>query len=237
MRRVLVVAFLIILGGAAPLQAADTPATPAPPRAALSERPITVDEAVAIALEYQPNILARVGDENITVEDVARRAEEFQRARGQQIPPGMMPQRFSGSDAEIVMSAPSAAVLRTSRSRSTAPGSANCSPDSPATNSWSSTGPMNEGRFASTSTLLAGGSVLVTGGYNYGSVLASAELFNAATGTWTLTTQMSTQRSHHTASLLPNGRIMVSGGWNFGGRLASGADRFCHARHSEGGHL
>src|SRR5437773_11809803 len=61
-RRVLVVACLIILGGTAPLQAADPVARPAPPRDVLSERPITVDEAVAIALEYQPNILARLGD-------------------------------------------------------------------------------------------------------------------------------------------------------------------------------
>jgi len=40
----------------------------------------------------QPNILARVGDDNITIEDVARRAEEFQRSQGRQIPPAMMPQ-------------------------------------------------------------------------------------------------------------------------------------------------
>jgi len=40
----------------------------------------------------QPNILARVGDDNITIEDVARRAEEFQRSQGRQIAPAMMPQ-------------------------------------------------------------------------------------------------------------------------------------------------
>src|SRR5436853_2263699 len=40
----------------------------------------------------QPNILARVGDDNITIEDVARRAEEFQRSQGRPIPPAMMPQ-------------------------------------------------------------------------------------------------------------------------------------------------
>ena len=41
----------------------------------------------------QPNILARVGDDNITIEDVARRAEEFQRSQGRQIPPAMMGNR------------------------------------------------------------------------------------------------------------------------------------------------
>src|SRR5205814_3408478 len=40
----------------------------------------------------QPNILARVGDDTITIEDLAREAEELQRDQGRQIPPAMMPQ-------------------------------------------------------------------------------------------------------------------------------------------------
>ena len=67
MRRVVGAVVLIVLLGA-PLGAkAQTPApapgvTPPPPREVLTQRPITVDEAVAIALEYQPNIQARLGD-------------------------------------------------------------------------------------------------------------------------------------------------------------------------------
>jgi len=68
-RRVLVAVLLVLLGGAleieaqtAPPAATPPPAVPAPPREALLQRPITVDEAVAIALEYQPNIRARLGD-------------------------------------------------------------------------------------------------------------------------------------------------------------------------------
>ena len=74
MRRVLVAVLCLVLGG--PSQAmtqttapsgamAQTTApvsAPVPSRDVLAQRPITVDEAVAIALEYQPNILARLGD-------------------------------------------------------------------------------------------------------------------------------------------------------------------------------
>jgi outer membrane protein TolC len=47
-----------------PPPASPQPAAPvqAPPREVLAQRPITVDEAVAIALEFQPNIRARLGD-------------------------------------------------------------------------------------------------------------------------------------------------------------------------------
>src|SRR5439155_17496533 len=61
---------LVVLGGVLDASAQTTPpattppppATVAPSREVLAQRPITVDEAVAIALEYQPNILARLGD-------------------------------------------------------------------------------------------------------------------------------------------------------------------------------
>ena len=75
MRRVLVVCLLLTVTGVLRVDAQTTapPATttpaptttapiPAPPRDAVMQRPITVDEAVAIALEYQPNIRARLGD-------------------------------------------------------------------------------------------------------------------------------------------------------------------------------
>jgi outer membrane protein TolC len=52
----------MILGGVPVVRAADTVATPALSREILTQRPITVDEAVAVALEFQPNIIARLGD-------------------------------------------------------------------------------------------------------------------------------------------------------------------------------
>ena len=62
MRRVLVVVVLLVLGAAGISPAAEPAKPPPPPPDILTQRPITVDEAVAIALEYQPNILARLGD-------------------------------------------------------------------------------------------------------------------------------------------------------------------------------
>src|SRR5262245_48481909 len=61
-RRILAWCSFLLLASAASARADDTRPTPAPPREILSQRAITVDEAVAIALEYQPNILARLGD-------------------------------------------------------------------------------------------------------------------------------------------------------------------------------
>ena len=62
MRRVLVAALFLLLGAPLACYAADPAAPPALSRDVLTQRPITVDEAVAIALEYQPNILARLND-------------------------------------------------------------------------------------------------------------------------------------------------------------------------------
>jgi outer membrane protein TolC len=57
---VLVAVLLLVLGGPHVTLGAEPVAGPSPE--ILTQRPITVDEAVAIALEYQPNILARLGD-------------------------------------------------------------------------------------------------------------------------------------------------------------------------------
>jgi outer membrane protein TolC len=62
-RRVLVVVVLLLLGRVFAVEAQTPTADPPPPtREVLTQRPVTVDEAVAIALEYQPNIRARIGD-------------------------------------------------------------------------------------------------------------------------------------------------------------------------------
>ena len=74
------------------------------------------------------------------------------------------------------------------------------------------TGSLSTPRESHTATLLPNGQVLVAGGFNNGSELASAELFNPATGSWTPTGKLNTPRDSHTATLLPNGQVLVAGG-------------------------
>ena len=76
------------------------------------------------------------------------------------------------------------------------------------------TGNMSESRAGHTATLLQSGKVLVcggSGGYN-GTVLASAELYDAGTGAFTPTGNMTTARLGHTATLLPDGKVLIAGG-------------------------
>jgi hypothetical protein len=69
--------------------------------------------------------------------------------------------------------------------------------------------------------LLPNGQVLIVGGYNGSSYLASAELYDPASGTWTATGSLNTARRYHTATLLPNGQVLVAGGASGSGWLAS----------------
>jgi large repetitive protein len=77
--------------------------------------------------------------------------------------------------------------------------------------SWTPTGSMGTPREGHTATLLPDGSVLVAGGYNGATPLASAELYNPASGTWTATGSMVAGRGGHTATLLPDGKVLVAG--------------------------
>jgi hypothetical protein len=83
----------------------------------------------------------------------------------------------------------------------------------PASASFTPTGNMTTGRANHKATLLADGSVLITGGgFVDTGVLATAELFNQSTGIFTPTGSMQTARVDDTATLLSNGKVLIAGG-------------------------
>ncbi|HEY0092852.1 MAG TPA: kelch repeat-containing protein, partial [Archangium sp.] len=83
------------------------------------------------------------------------------------------------------------------------------------------TGALANARSFHTATLLPSGKVLVTGGWNSGGDLASAEVYDPGTGAWSPTGALANARSFHTATLLPSGKVLVTGGEGSGGDLAS----------------
>jgi len=84
----------------------------------------------------------------------------------------------------------------------------------PNTGNWTQTGSMTTARQGHTTTILANGTVLVTGGQNATTYpwLSSCETFDPSRGIWTPTGSMATSRILHQATLLPNGKVLVEGG-------------------------
>jgi N-acetylneuraminic acid mutarotase len=91
----------------------------------------------------------------------------------------------------------------------------------PADGAWSLAASMSFPRNNHTATLLPNGKVLVTGGSNGSTVLASAELYDPAGNTWSSAGSMASPRFNHTATLLPGGRVLIAGGDNGNDSLAS----------------
>ena len=100
----------------------------------------------------------------------------------------------------------------------------------PRTKKFSSTGEMSYTRGGHTATLLAGGLVLITGGWNLMGVLSSAELYDPASEKFTTIGSMSTRRGGCTATLLNDGRVLICGGT--GRDVTSSAELFDPARKS-----
>jgi hypothetical protein len=84
-----------------------------------------------------------------------------------------------------------------------------------AVSGWAPTGPMASRRMGFTATLLTDGKVLVSGGSNGSSTVATAEMYDPASGTWSATGSMNSPRDSHTATLLPDGKVLVTGGYGF----------------------
>jgi RHS repeat-associated protein len=89
-------------------------------------------------------------------------------------------------------------------------------PTSGTSATWASAGSMTSGRSGHTATLLstavlANGQLLVAGGSNGTSALATAELWNGTT-TWTATTALPAAVQGHTATRLASGAVLIAGG-------------------------
>lgn len=77
---------------------------------------------------------------------------------------------------------------------------------------WQTTGSLISARIAQSAALLPNGKVLVAGGFNTSSILASAELYDPASGTWKATGSLNFARDYATATTLPNGKVLLAGG-------------------------
>ena len=92
----------------------------------------------------------------------------------------------------------------------------------PSAGSWSPGSSMAVARQAHTTTLLADGRVLVTGGFGGVQYHGTAEVYDPAADSWTQVSDLSVERYDHTATLLQDGRVLIAGGRPspFAGRLA-----------------
>lgn len=79
---------------------------------------------------------------------------------------------------------------------------------------WVPTGSMSSARSNFSSTNLTNGRILVAGGeVVFGTILATAELYDPATGSFAPTGSLSVPREFEAAVRLPNGSVLVAGGY------------------------
>jgi N-acetylneuraminic acid mutarotase len=91
----------------------------------------------------------------------------------------------------------------------------------PATNAWTRGDNLATVRLGHTATLLPGGQVLLTGGWNYQDVQDSSELYSPTEGRPIISQTLVNGRAWHTATLLGDGAVLLTGGVNLDGPLRS----------------
>ncbi|MCU0782093.1 MAG: kelch motif-containing protein [Akkermansiaceae bacterium] len=89
----------------------------------------------------------------------------------------------------------------------------------PLAGSWAVTGSPPLLTADATSTLLANGQVLVTGGGLTSGTQAAAALYSPDSGTFATTVTMTAARQKHSATLFPDGRVLIVGGLDENGVL------------------
>jgi len=80
--------------------------------------------------------------------------------------------------------------------------------------------PGSSEREDASATLLPSGKVLVAGGYDPGTYLSDAHVYDPFANTWSSVGALSVGRIQHTAVLLPSGHVLVVGGSNLAGYIA-----------------
>jgi WD40 repeat protein len=88
------------------------------------------------------------------------------------------------------------------------------------------TGGMATVRESHTATLLRNGKVLITGGNDGYTAIATAELFDPTTGRFGPAGSMASARSYQTATLLKDGKVLVAGGRDTLGNILATAELF-----------
>ncbi|MDC0711290.1 kelch repeat-containing protein [Stigmatella sp. ncwal1] len=78
---------------------------------------------------------------------------------------------------------------------------------------WTAAAPMDSPRSCPMATVLPNGKVLVAGGNNAGTTLATAELYDPASNTWSNAGSMASPHECATTTLMPNGKVLVSAGF------------------------
>ena len=83
----------------------------------------------------------------------------------------------------------------------------------PTVSSWTQVAFMHSGRERHAETLLPDGTVVVTGGINYGYVGSGFEIYNPVSNSWNAPdASLSSSRADHTATLLAGGKVLLAGG-------------------------
>ncbi|MEA2371887.1 MAG: hypothetical protein QOH12_2281 [Solirubrobacteraceae bacterium] len=89
---------------------------------------------------------------------------------------------------------------------------------------WSAGHALHVARMLAGTVSLPDGRILLTGGFGYPGMLASAEIYEPTRGNWVTAAPLVSPRFGHTATLLGNGRVLVAGGANLTAQYLDAAE-------------